>query len=57
VLNTIANRPFKMIDGIAYFVPENELDYNIKYAESLISGNWIEKNWKEHFNYKSENKN
>ena len=56
VLNTIANKPFKMINGITYFVSENEVDYNIEYAELLISGNWIEKNWRSHFKYKSENK-
>ena len=43
-----------MINGIDYFVAENEFDYNIKYAESLISGNWIQRNWEAHFNYKNK---
>jgi ubiquinone/menaquinone biosynthesis C-methylase UbiE len=56
MLNAIANRPFELIDGIAYFVPEKELDYNIEYAELIVSGNWIEKNWNEHSNYRTENR-
>ena len=43
-----------MVNGIACFIPENEVHYNIKYSETLISGNWIEKNWKEHFKYRNE---
>jgi hypothetical protein len=41
--NTIVNRPFVMIDGIAYFVPEKEPDGNIEWADGLVSGNWVEK--------------
>lgn len=31
--------------GIAYFVPEQERDYNLKWAEEIKSGNWIKRNW------------
>jgi ubiquinone/menaquinone biosynthesis C-methylase UbiE len=54
MFNEIANKSFELIDGIAYFVPEKELDYNVKYSEAIISGNCMEKNWKEHFKHKSE---
>jgi ubiquinone/menaquinone biosynthesis C-methylase UbiE len=54
VLNKISNRPFEMIDGIAFFLSEKEPDDNIEWAEGLVSGNWIEKNWNEHFNMKND---
>ena len=31
--------------GIAYFVPEQERDYNIEWANEIRSGNWIKHNW------------
>ena len=31
--------------GIAYFVPEQERDYNIEWANEIRSGNWIKQNW------------
>jgi ubiquinone/menaquinone biosynthesis C-methylase UbiE len=44
----IANREYKTINGIIYFVPEDELEINIEYANQIITGNLIEKNWREH---------
>ena len=44
ILYKIANRPFKMSD-IAYFVPEEERDYNIEWTKELVEGDWIKKNW------------
>lgn len=32
--------------GIAYFVPEQECDCNIEWANEMQSGKWIERNWK-----------
>lgn len=32
--------------GIAYFVPEQERDCNIEWANEVQSGKWIERNWK-----------
>lgn len=32
--------------GIAYFVPEQERDCNIEWANEMQSGKWIERNWK-----------
>lgn len=32
--------------GIAYFVPEQERDYNIEWANEIRNANWIEQNWK-----------
>ena len=54
MFDTIANRPFGLIDNIAYFVSEKEPDSNIEWAEGLISGNWVEKNWNEHYNLKND---
>ena len=31
--------------GIAYFVPEQERDYNIEWANEIQSGKWIKRNW------------
>lgn len=31
--------------GIAYFVPEQERDYNIEWANEIQSGKWIKYNW------------
>lgn len=31
--------------GIAYFVPEQERDYNIEWANEIRNGNWIKQNW------------
>ncbi|MCL2158970.1 MAG: methyltransferase domain-containing protein [Oscillospiraceae bacterium] len=44
ILYNIANRPFKMTD-IAYFVPEEERDYNIDWAKKIIEQGWVKKNW------------
>lgn len=33
--------------GIAYFVPEQERDYNIEWANEIRNGNWIKHNWEE----------
>ena len=35
----------KDTDGIAYFVPKQERDYNIQWAEEIKSGKWVCKNW------------
>lgn len=56
MFKAIANRSYKMIDGIAYFVSEKEPDDNIEWADGLVSGNWIEKNWNEHFNLKIDSR-
>ncbi len=32
-------------DGIAYFVPEQERDYNIEWANEIQTGKWIKRNW------------
>lgn len=31
--------------GIAYFVPEQERDYNAEWANEMRSGKWIKRNW------------
>ncbi len=31
--------------GIAYFVPEQERDYNVKWAEGIRADNWVKRNW------------
>lgn len=31
--------------GIAYFVPEQERDYNIEWENEIRNGNWIKQNW------------
>ncbi len=46
-IRRIANRLFDM-DDIAYFVPRAEQAYNIEWAEGIVSGNWIKKNWEWH---------
>jgi len=48
VIKALANRPFDLKDGIAYFVPEKELECNQEYAKRVIEGRWIERNWREH---------
>lgn len=32
-------------DGITFFVPEEEPEYNIPWAEEIRRGGWIERNW------------
>ena len=56
MLNAIEKIPFELIDGIAYFISDKEPDDNIEWAEGLVSGNWIEKNWDEHFNMKDDDR-
>lgn len=34
--------------GIAYFVPEEERDYNIEWTNEIRNGKWIERNWREY---------
>jgi len=53
-IHEIAKDHFEMIDDIAYFVSEKELDYNIEYANELVTGCWIEKNWNKHLNLMDE---
>ena len=31
--------------GITYFVPEQECDYNIEWANEIQNGKWIKHNW------------
>lgn len=31
--------------GIAYFLSEQERDYNIEWANEIRNGNWIKQNW------------
>lgn len=44
VIVKLANRPFEM-DGIAYFLPKAERDYNATWANEIVSGKWISHNW------------
>jgi transcriptional regulator with XRE-family HTH domain len=44
VLYKIANRPFKIAD-IAYFVPEEERDYNTEWTKTIIEGGWVKRSW------------
>lgn len=32
--------------GIAYFVPKEERDYNVEWADEIRNGNWVARNWK-----------
>jgi ubiquinone/menaquinone biosynthesis C-methylase UbiE/DNA-binding XRE family transcriptional regulator len=44
ILYKIANRPFKIAD-IAYFVPEEERDYNSEWAKNMTEQGWVKRNW------------
>ena len=44
ILRKISNRMFDT-DDISYFVPKEERDYNVQWANNIIEGNWIKKNW------------
>ena len=44
ILYKIANRPFEMSD-IAYFVPQEERDYNKQWSKDLIENGWVKNNW------------
>ncbi|AUS97229.1 hypothetical protein CDQ84_16575 [Clostridium thermosuccinogenes] len=45
VIAKLANRPFEMDDDIAYFLPKAERDYNAAWANEIVSGEWISRNW------------
>ena len=38
-------------DGITYFIPKREMEYNTQWAKDIINGGWIKRNW----NYAQEN--
>lgn len=40
-LTGVASRP----SGIAYFVPEQERDYNLAWANAVREERWVERNW------------
>lgn len=44
MIQKIANRQYEMLE-FPYFVPQNELDYNIDYSNDIIKGDWVSKNW------------
>ena len=44
IIYRIANRPYEMKD-IAYFVAEEERDYNIEWAKENVSAGWTKRNW------------
>jgi ubiquinone/menaquinone biosynthesis C-methylase UbiE len=44
-----------MINGIAYFVPEEERGYNVEYVRFIAAENWIAKNWNAHFQNRNVN--
>ena len=54
MINTIANKSFEMINGIAYFVPEKELDYNIEWAKGLVEDKFIEYQWNRRLELKND---
>lgn len=33
--------------GISFFVPEKERDYNIAWANEIVNGKWVMRNWKD----------
>lgn len=35
----------KSSQGITYFVPERERDYNVEWTNEIRDGNWIKRNW------------
>ena len=40
------NRPYEMIE-FPYFVPKEELDYNLDYAKSIVEEQWVFYRWRE----------
>lgn len=44
IIEAIANRPFETHE-FPYFVPEQELEYNLPYADAITEGGWVAKNW------------
>ena len=34
-------------DGITYFIPKREMEYNTQWANEIIEGGWIKRNWNE----------
>lgn len=54
MIEKIANRHYEMLE-FPYFVPEKELEYNIEYAEGIIKGDWIRKNWEKQINDSQNN--
>ena len=45
------NRSFEMIE-FPYFVPKQELNYNLDYANKIETEKWIPNNWHQYFNMK-----
>lgn len=41
----LSNRPHAFVDGIAYFLPQEERAENARWAEEIRNGKWIRKNW------------
>jgi len=54
ILYKIANRPFEMSD-IAYFVPEEERDYNIEWTQELVKNGNVKSCWEYRKNNNHEN--
>jgi ubiquinone/menaquinone biosynthesis C-methylase UbiE len=55
MFDKIAEKQFKIIDGIAYFVSDQECENNIEWAKELIDGNYTESNWDSVYNSKNNN--
>ncbi len=43
-LADIASRPY-VLEDIAYFVPKEELPRNVQWANDMVEGQWVSKNW------------
>lgn len=46
IFTKITNRPFTF-DDIAYFVSQDESDFNIEWAKQMVRDGWIMRNWEE----------
>jgi len=45
IIEKIANRGYNIYDDFPHFVPREEREYNLGYANDIIEGEWIQRNW------------
>jgi SAM-dependent methyltransferase len=54
MFDEISSREYKAVNGIAYYVPEEEQEKNIEYAREIIDGHWVDIHWRDYYGYPLE---
>ena len=61
MLEAISNAKYELKNGIAYYFSYDEPEYqkmlamNEEFRNEILTGKWVERNWKDHFTNKNDN--